>query len=106
MLLTLQRKGTAGRNTESLDRLATELQEITAAHPPLQPFDSLASQVLKAIDTCGSVKTPLTGTPQPGHAVLCAQGYLDQRSWTRKPKYQTDIAGNSLAHTKAPGEPR
>ena len=79
VLPALQRKGTSTRYTETLNLLATELQEMAGADPPLQTFDSLASQVLKAMGTGDRVETTLLGPPRPGDAVLYAQGYLDKR---------------------------
>ena len=79
VLPTLQRKGTADRYTDTLNRLAAELQETAGAAPSHQAFDGWASQVLKAWGTGGSVETALPGPPVPGDAVLYAQGYLGQR---------------------------
>lgn len=79
VLSRLQARGTGDRYSETLDRLATELQKMAGAEPPHLTFDGLASQVLKAWGAGDLAETALPGPPLPADAVLYAQGYLEQR---------------------------
>ena len=79
VLPALQAKGTGERYRETLNRLATELQEKAGSEQPHHTFDGWACQVLKGMASGDRVETELPGPPLPDDAVLYADGYLEQR---------------------------
>ena len=79
VLPRLQAKGTGEWYRETLNRLATELQEKAGSEQPHHTFDGWASQVLKDMASGDCVETGLPGPPLPDDAVLYAEGYLEQR---------------------------
>ena len=79
VLPRLQAKGTDERYRETLDRLATKLQEMAGAGLAHQTSDGWANQVLKDWGLGDRVETGLPGPPLPDDAVLYAEDYLEQR---------------------------
>ena len=79
VLPTLHRKGIGERYRETLDLLATELQNASGTEPRHHTFDGWASQVLKDGGLGDRVETMRPGPPLPDDAVLYAEGYLEQR---------------------------
>jgi len=72
----LERKGTAESYRTTLDELAAALQATGGQPPAYASFDSWAAQVLQ--DKHQEARVP--ASPEPGDAVLYAEGYLEQRS--------------------------
>ncbi len=72
----LERKGTAETYRTTLDDLAAALQATGGQPPAYGSFDSWAAQVLQ--DKHQEARVP--ASPEPGDAVLYAEGYLEQRS--------------------------
>ena len=77
VLPALERRGTGDQYRQSLDLLATQLQDAAGIHPPINTFAAWASAVLS--DKTDTVATGLPTSSTPQDAPAYAQGYLDQR---------------------------
>ena len=77
VLPALERRGTGDQYRQSLDMLATHLQEAAGLDLPIETFAAWASAVLSDKTDTAATGLPTSSTPQDAPAY--AQGYLDQR---------------------------